>query len=129
MSPGTRRVGGCGHPHHTCPFDGVTPSRPARTREAGGIPSESGDALLSGSVGAHLQSAWPPSSTVIAQDSYDHASKSQGQWIREVTDVFTGGGFEDFGRGEYAGTRADSATGIVSLTRIEGTRWRRPTRR
>ena len=59
---------------------------------------------------------------MIAQDSYDHASNSQGQWIREATNVFTDGGFEDFREGECAGTRADSATGTVALTRIEGTR-------
>ena len=62
------------------------------------------------------------SATVIAQDSHDHASKSQGQWIREATNVLTDGGFEDFRKGEYAGTRADATTGTVALTRIEGTR-------
>ena len=36
--------------------------------------------------------------------------------------MFTDGGFEDFRKGEYAGTRADAATGTVALTRIEGTR-------
>ena len=60
--------------------------------------------------------------TVIGQDSYDYSSNSQGQLIREATNVFTDGGFEDFRKGEYAGTRADSATGTVALTRIEGTR-------
>ena len=62
------------------------------------------------------------SATVIAQDSHDHASNSQGQWIREATNVLTDGGFEDFRKGEYAGTRADATTGTVALTRIEGTR-------
>ena len=59
---------------------------------------------------------------MIAQDSYDHASNSQGQWIREATNVFTDGGFGDFRKGESAGTRADATTGTVALTRIEGTR-------
>ena len=62
------------------------------------------------------------SATVIAQDSHDHASNSQGQWIREATNVLTGGGFEDFRKGEFAGTRADATTSTVALTRIEGTR-------
>ena len=60
--------------------------------------------------------------TVIGQDSCDYSSNSHGQLVREATNVFTDGGFEDFRKGEYAGTHADSATGTVALTRIEGTR-------
>ena len=118
----------------TCPWRWCLPRRPRWSRPPPRCPltlrSERWDGSSRCRGRLSPRERWEPactgvgtcSATVIAQDSHDHASNSQGQWIREATNVLTDGGFEDFRKGEYAGTCADATTGTVALTRIEGTR-------